>query len=49
MLKRILSELKEHYPFTLFGALTGIVLMMLFKMEVILKLRATELLYDIQV
>ena len=31
MLKRILSELKEHYPFTLFGALTGIVLMMLFK------------------
>ena len=31
MLKRILTELKEHYPFTLFGALTGVVLMMLFR------------------
>lgn len=31
MLKNMLDELKEHYPFTLFGALTGIILMMLFK------------------
>ncbi len=31
MLRRILNELKEHYPFTLFGALTGIILMMMFR------------------
>jgi hypothetical protein len=31
MLKNILHELKEHSPFTLFGALTGIILMMLFR------------------
>jgi len=31
MLKKIIKELKEHYPFTLFGALTGIILMMIFR------------------
>jgi len=31
MIKRILHELKEHSPFTLFGALTGIILMMVFR------------------
>ena len=31
MFKTMLNELKDHYPFTLFGALTGIILMMLFK------------------
>lgn len=31
MIKEILRELKEHYPFTLFGALTGIILMMGFR------------------
>jgi hypothetical protein len=30
-LKRILSELKNHAPFTLFGAATGILCMLLFK------------------
>lgn len=30
MLKRILEELKEHAPFTIFGALTGIIIMILF-------------------
>ncbi len=30
-MKRIVAELKEHYPFTLFGALTGIILMMVFR------------------
>jgi len=30
MLKRILKELKHHAPFTIFGALTGIILMMIF-------------------
>lgn len=31
MWSRIIHELKEHSPFTMFGALTGIVLMMLFR------------------
>jgi hypothetical protein len=31
MLKKILEELKEHAPFTIFGALTGILLMFIFK------------------
>ena len=31
MWHRILHELKEHSPFTLFGALTGIILMMVFR------------------
>ena len=31
MFNYIIKELKEHYPFTLFGALTGILLMMFFK------------------
>jgi len=31
MIKEIIRELKEHYPFTLFGALTGIILMMAFR------------------
>ncbi|WP_413853537.1 hypothetical protein [Candidatus Ruminimicrobium bovinum] len=31
MIKKMMEELKEHSPFTLFGALTGIILMMLFK------------------
>ncbi len=31
MLKKIVHELKEHSPFTLFGALTGIILMMVFR------------------
>jgi len=31
MFKKIISEMKEHYPFTLFGALTGIILMMVFR------------------
>jgi len=31
MLYRIVCELKEHAPFTLFGALTGIVLMVVFR------------------
>ena len=30
-IKNIVAELKSHAPFTLFGALTGIVLMLLFK------------------
>ena len=30
-LKRILTELKNHAPFTLFGAATGILCMLLFK------------------
>ncbi|MBN2314218.1 MAG: hypothetical protein JXM79_09830 [Sedimentisphaerales bacterium] len=32
-LKRILTELKSHAPFTLFGAATGILCMLLFKSE----------------
>lgn len=32
-LKRILTELKNHAPFTLFGAATGILCMLLFKSE----------------
>jgi hypothetical protein len=31
MFKRILKELKNHAPFTTFGAMTGIVIMMLFQ------------------
>ena len=31
MLKQILRELKIHAPFTLFGAITGVIIMMLFK------------------
>lgn len=31
IVKRIVYELREHSPFTLFGALTGIILMMAFK------------------
>ena len=31
MIKLIVKELKEHSPFTLFGALTGILLMMVFR------------------
>ncbi|MFA5069200.1 MAG: hypothetical protein WC300_00135 [Candidatus Omnitrophota bacterium] len=31
MISKILHELKEHIPFTLFGALTGIILMFAFK------------------
>lgn len=31
MFLRIIRELKEHAPFTLFGALTGIILMLLLK------------------
>jgi len=30
MLKRILDELKRHAPFTIFGALTGIIIMVVF-------------------
>ena len=30
MLANIIKELKEHIPFTIFGALTGIVVMFLF-------------------
>ena len=29
MIKQILEELKHHYPFTLFGAFTGIIIMLL--------------------
>ncbi|MCK4518659.1 MAG: hypothetical protein KAU12_00935, partial [Candidatus Omnitrophica bacterium] len=31
MLERIIKELKKHAPFTLFGAVTGIVIMFLAK------------------
>ncbi|MCK5214085.1 MAG: hypothetical protein KAR05_01875 [Candidatus Omnitrophica bacterium] len=31
MFERIVNELKAHSPFTLFGAMTGVVLMMVFK------------------
>ena len=31
MLKRILDELKHHAPYTIFGALTGIVIMVIFR------------------
>ncbi len=31
MWQRIIHELKEHSPFTMFGALTGIILMMVFR------------------
>ena len=31
MFKNIIKELKEHAPFTLFGAFTGIVFMFLFR------------------
>jgi hypothetical protein len=31
MLKRILKELKNHAPFTTFGAMTGIIIMMIFQ------------------
>lgn len=43
MLKRILHELKRHAPFTLFGAFTGIVLMVL----VVLSGAGTELLHGL--
>ena len=29
MLKRIANELREHVPFTIFGAATGIILMVI--------------------
>ncbi|MBU1863143.1 MAG: hypothetical protein KKH94_05740 [Candidatus Omnitrophica bacterium] len=31
MIKQITKELKEHFPFTVFGAVTGIIIMILFK------------------
>lgn len=31
MFSKIVKELKHHYPFTLFGAMTGVILMMLFR------------------
>ena len=31
MFKKISIELKEHAPFTLFGAITGIVIMIMFQ------------------
>lgn len=31
MIRRIVHELKEHSPFTMFGALTGIILMVVFR------------------
>jgi hypothetical protein len=31
MIRKVIHELKEHSPFTLFGALTGIILMMVFR------------------